>query len=142
MGLRDYRGYEQVKPQREKSGVERKRSKELYLRKQARKKKIKDKKLKNSVLLVAMLLFITGAITISRDMKIYNAKSEINKLKADSKLIMEKNEDLKIKLLKNSSLEKIEKIAKEKLNMVKPESDDIMDFNNIKGAENNIVTGN
>lgn len=142
MGLRDYRGYEQVKPQREKSGVERKRSKELYLRKQARKKKIKDKKLTRSVLLVAILLFITGAFTIARDMKIYNAKSEINKLKADSKLIREKNEDLKIKLLKNSSLEKIEKIAKEKLNMIKPEGDDIMDFNNIKGAQNNIITGN
>lgn len=131
MGLRDYRGYDQVKPQRREQGKEEKqRSKKLYLERQARNRHRNEKKLRSSVLLVSALIFITGAFTISRDIKIYKSKNAITKLQSDSKIIKEKNEDLKIKLLKNSSLEKIEKIAREKLKMIDPNGEDIMDFNN------------
>lgn len=131
MGLRDYRGYDQVKPQRREQGKEEKqRSKKLYLERQARKKRRNDKKIRSSVLLVSALIFIAGAFTISRDINIYKSKNAITKLQSDAKIIKEKNEDLKIKLLQNSSLEKIEKIARERLKMIDPNGEDIMDFNN------------
>lgn len=131
MGLRDYRGYEQVKPQRqEPDRKNEKKSKKLYIQRQLRNKRKMDKKLRNSTLMVASLIFITGAIIVGRDVKIYKTQQSIDQTKKESKLVKEKNEDLKIKLLQNSSLEKIEKIAREKLKMINPNGEDIVDFKN------------
>ncbi|MGL5615563.1 MAG: hypothetical protein ACRDD2_04950 [Sarcina sp.] len=135
MGLRDYRGYENLQPQRREAEREfDPKEKRLYLKKIARLKKKKDQSFKNSVLMVAVLTCVLGGIIIKRDSNIYNMQSNIKKMESEAKLIGEQNEDLRIKLLQNSSLEKIEKIAREKLKMIDPQKEDIMDVKNPSDA--------
>lgn len=135
MGLRDYRDYENLRPQRREAEREfDPKEKKLYIKKRAMIKKRKDQSFKNSVLMVAALTCVLGGIIIKRDSNIYNMQSNIKKMESEAKLIGEQNEDLRIKLLQNSSLEKIEKIAREKLKMIDPQKEDIMDVKNPSDA--------
>jgi cell division protein FtsL len=76
------------------------------------------------MLTVAVIIIGLGFITISGDNKIYGMQNKVSKLNAEIKQTQEENEAIKVKLLKFSSLNNIEKNAESKLAMFVPKKEE------------------
>ncbi len=113
-----------LQPKRKK--IDRSKRREEYRKKQFKLKQEKDKKIRSLSVLTAGLIAVFGMIILITDCQIYKKQQEITKIKNDIRIMKENNEDLRIKLLEHSSLENIEKVAKEKLGMVFPEKEDML----------------
>ncbi len=104
--------------------------KQIQRRKKLQNKNIllrnKRKNDRKYVLSIAIVIFSLGFITISGDSKVYNMQKQVTDLNSQIKQTEEANEALKVKLLKYSSLNNIEKNASNKLSMVVPKKDETM----------------
>ena len=117
----DYNGSSALKPQRKEQTIP---SKETYDKKkkkieQQRRKKQKDKK-------IVLLILVVGGITISRDVKVYKTQQQLDSLNKEINSVITENEALKVQILKASSLDKIEDIAKNKLKMILPTKENMI----------------
>ena len=124
----DYNGSSALKPQRKEQTIP---SKETYDKKkkkieQQRRKKQKDKKIRKSVYQIVLLILVVGGITISRDVKVYKTQQQLDSLNKEINSVITENEALKVQILKASSLEKIEDIAKNKLKMILPTKENMI----------------
>ncbi|WP_297634157.1 cell division protein FtsL [uncultured Clostridium sp.] len=110
-----------VQPKRKIERKEKKRSIEDYRKKKIYRERLKrERNLKRvlGVVQTAVLVFALGSITIMKESKIYALKGNIKSLNSEMKLLSEENEAMKVDLLKNSSLKKIEENAKSKAKMI------------------------
>ena len=124
----DYNGSSALKPQRKEQTIT---SKETYDKKkkkieQQRRKKQKDKKIRKSVYQIVLLILVVGGITISRDVKVYKTQQQLDSLNKEINSVITENEALKVQILKASSLDKIEDIAKNKLKMILPTKENMI----------------
>lgn len=74
------------------------------------------------------VMIMMAVVILVRFNSIYAAQAQISTLNTDVKNLSESNEDLSIKISESVSLEKLEKIAKEKLGMVYPSKDDAINI--------------
>lgn len=74
------------------------------------------------------VMIMMAVVILVRFNSIYAAQAQISTLNTDVKNLSESNEDLSIKISESVSLEKLEKIAKEKLGMVYPSKDDTINI--------------
>ena len=133
----DYNGSSALKPQRKEQTIP---SKENYDKKkkkieQQRRKKQKDKKIKKSVYQIVLLILVVGGITISRDVKVYKTQQQLDSLNKEINSVITENEALKVQILKASSLDKIEDIAKNKLKMILPTKENMIKLGESQAAE-------
>ena len=127
-----------------------KKYKQIQRRKKLQSKNIllrnKRKSDRKYVLTVAMVIFSLGFITISGDSKVYNMQKQVTDLNTQIKQTEEANAALKVEMLKNSSLNKIEQNASSKLSMAVPKKDETMkiDFsqNYFKDLKSNVSDNN
>lgn len=127
-----------------------KKYKQIQRRKKLQSKNIllrnKRKSDRKYVLTVAMVIFSLGFITISGDSKVYNMQKQVTDLNTQIKQTEESNEALKVKLLKYSSLNNIEKNASNKLSMVIPKKDETtkidLSQNYFKDLKSNVSDNN
>jgi len=124
----DYNGSSALKPQRKEQTIP---STETYDKKkkkieQQRRKKQKDKKIRKSVYQIVLLILVVGGITISRDVKVYKTQQQLDSLNKEINSVITENEALKVQILKASSLDKIEDIAKNKLKMILPTKENMI----------------
>ena len=100
------------------------------------KAKIKKKKhkgligflIKNNVMLMIGLIFILGFTVISRDGKVYELQEELSSINKNISNVISENDALGVKLLKAVSLDDISSIAKDRLNMVFPSKENIINL--------------
>lgn len=90
-----------------------KRSKKLREKRQFEQKK----EIRKSLLQIAALIFVVGVAIISRDCRVYDMQKDISKLDTEIADVKDKNEALKVELLKVSSLSSIQENAEKKLGM-------------------------
>ena len=125
-----------------------------------RRKKLQSKKnlLRNNrkndrkyVLTIAVVILSLGFITISSDSKVYNMQKAVTDLNTQIKQTEEANEALKVKLIKFSALNNIEKNAGTKLSMIVPHKEETIKidfsqnyFKDLKStvSENNVKETN
>lgn len=127
-----------------------KKYKQIQRRKKLQNKNIllrnKRKSDRKYVLTVAMVIFSLGFITISGDSKVYTMQKQVTDLNNEIKQTEEANEALRVEMLKNSSLNNIEKNASNKLSMAIPKKDETMkiDFsqNYFKDLKSNVTDNN
>lgn len=70
-----------------------------------------------AALQITVLLFIVGFIIIARDNQVYSMQDNLTNIKSDIKNTNEKNESLKVDLLKAGSLSKVKAEAETNLGM-------------------------
>lgn len=70
-----------------------------------------------AALQITVLLFIVGFIIIARDNQVYSMQDNLTNIKSDIKTANEKNESLKVDLLKAGSLSKVKTEAETNLGM-------------------------
>ena len=117
-----------LEPKRKKSQYERKKIEEKYLiRQKERAKRSNIRKIKR-VLTYTIGAIILGFITLMRFSGIYKLQSEIQGINNEIRILSENNEDLNIKISEGLSLEKIEKIAIDKLDMIYPGREDVVNI--------------
>jgi cell division protein FtsL len=75
------------------------------------------------ILTVAVVIFSLGFITISGDNKVYSMENQVRNIDTQISQTQEENEALKVKILKFSSLNNIEKNAEGKLSMFIPKKE-------------------
>lgn len=114
--------------QPKKKEKDRRKSREEYRKKQFKIQTKKGKSIRGTSMLFAGLFFICGFVILARDSKIYKQQENITAIKSELKILAAENEDMNIKLLENTSLEKIEQIAREKLGMLTPSADDVINI--------------
>ncbi|MGL4108179.1 cell division protein FtsL [Clostridium sp. LP20] len=122
MVVKDYdyiKGNTAAKPQRRSNESDRRKYEELKRSKKDRNKRLREdqNKKRKGILQIALLIFILGVTTISRDAKVYTMQKEVKKINADIKTVNDENEALRVELLKVASLENIRTNAEEKLGM-------------------------
>lgn len=88
-------------------------------------KKLKDIKKKKSILINILLVFVMGVIIIARSSMIYNYQHTTSKVKAEIEILVKENDAYKVELIKFRNISFIEKMATEKLHMVKPRISEI-----------------
>lgn len=115
--------------QPKKKEKDRRKSREEYRKNQLKIQVRKEKKVRGTSMLFATLFFVCGFVILARDNKIYQKQENISVMKNELKILAAENEDMNIKLLENTSLEKIESIAKDKLSMVTPNAQDVVNIN-------------
>lgn len=76
--------------------------------------------------------FIIGVILICRYSTVYKLQKNLLDVKYQIHNLNMENESLKVQLIKASDMEKVEEIAKTKLNMVTPDKNNIMYVENTK----------
>lgn len=123
----DYNGSSALKPQRKEQTVPSRKTYDKKKKKieQQRRKKQKDKRVRKSVLQIVLLILVVGGITISRDIKVYKTQQQLDSINKQINSVITENEALKVQILKASSLDKIEDVAKNKLKMILPTKDDM-----------------
>lgn len=72
------------------------------------------------------LIFIVGVTLIFRYATIYNVQKNLSNIKNETISLNKENENLKVELVKATNLASIEKIATEKLNMVRAEKTQVV----------------
>ena len=80
---------------------------------------------KKLVLLYACFLILLGAFVvlyINQNLAIMDLNSEVDQLQQELEVVQEKQQDLRLELTRETSLAKIERIARDELNMVQPEN--------------------
>lgn len=96
-------------------------------RKKNRENKIKKRiKYKFNVILNTSIIFIIGITLIYRYSVIYDMQKKINIINTEISTINKQNENLKIQLIKVSSIQEIEKVALEKLHMISPDKNHVI----------------
>ncbi|ELC8441756.1 cell division protein FtsL [Clostridium perfringens] len=133
----DYNGSSALKPQRKEQTVPSRKTYDKKKKKieQQRRKKQKDKRVRKSVLQVVLLILVVGGVTISRDIKVYKTQQQLDSINKQINSVITENEALKVQILKASSLDKIEDIAKNKLKMILPTKDDMAKLGGGQTAE-------
>ncbi|MGL5416904.1 MAG: septum formation initiator family protein [Clostridium sp.] len=110
-----------VKPERKVKRNEKELNYEKYLKaklkREALRKKEKAKK-GLAIIQVAMVTLGLGLITIYRNAEIYSMQKGMGEVKKEINILNSENEAIKVELLKNSSLKRIEENAKKKVNMI------------------------
>lgn len=76
-----------------------------------------------------LLISISVLLYISQILKMNNTNYEINQLEDKLEAVREEQEMLEIKLASETSLARVEKIAKNKLNMVEVENKEVLAYN-------------
>ncbi|MDZ5252808.1 cell division protein FtsL [Clostridium sp. LIBA-8841] len=124
----DYNGSSALKPQRKEQTVPSRKTYDKKKKKieQQRRKKQKDKRVRKSVLQIVLLILVVGGVTISRDIKVYKTQQQLDSMNKQINSVITENEALKVQILKASSLDKIEDVAKNKLKMILPTKDDMV----------------
>ncbi|MGG5462487.1 septum formation initiator family protein [Clostridium sp. B9] len=124
----DYNGSSALKPQRKEQTVPSRKTYDKKKKKieQQRRKKQRDKKLRKSVLQIVSLILLVGGLTIARDVKVYKTQQQLDAMNKKINTVITENEALKVDILKASSLDKIEEIAKGKLKMKLPTKEDMI----------------
>lgn len=103
-------------------------------RKNSNRKKAKKRKglirflIKNNMVIIIGLIFVLGFTVISRDGKVYEMQNELSKINKDISGVISENEALEVKILKAISLEDIASIAKNRLSMIFPTKEDIINL--------------
>ncbi|MGL5634976.1 MAG: hypothetical protein ACRDDL_07945 [Sarcina sp.] len=131
MGLEKYNYDIQRKtlePKRKESEHERRKSREKYIKQQRRQVDIAKKMQAKRIVFYVVILFSMASVILLKFNSIHMLQREIESIKQESRTISEHNEDLNIKISESISLEKIEKVAKEKLNMVYPTREDAVNI--------------
>ncbi len=82
------------------------------------------------LILLVMILGIIAVVYIGQTVKITQLNYKANNLEDELSQLQEKRQQLKVKTASESSLSNIEKIAKNKLNMVEPDNSQIIVLNN------------
>ena len=117
-----------LEPKRKKSQYERKKLEEKYLMRQKEKAKRASIRRVKRVLTYTVGIIILGFITLIRFSGIYELQSEIEELNGEIRVLSEDNEDLNIKISEGLSLEKIEKVAVDQLDMIYPSKEDVVNI--------------
>lgn len=112
------------------------REKSYIDKKQGGKRTNKNKKkkgliyflIKNNMLIIISLIFVLGFTIISRDGKVYQMQNQLSKINRDISSTISDNEALEVKILKSISLDDIASIAKNRLSMIFPTKDDILNL--------------
>lgn len=126
----DYiRGNTVLAPERKRRDVQKpdKKYKQIQRRKLNNKAIIEKKQRKNDrkyLLTIAGTIVILGFMTISRDGEVYNMEKNLSSVNTQISQMEEENEALKVKILKFSSLDNVEKNAENKLFMFDPSKKD------------------
>lgn len=100
-------------------------------------KRQRDMKKKKSVLTNILLGFIIGMIIIARYCMIFNYQDKAANVKAEIAVLSKENDSYGVELIKFNNISYIEKIATQKLHMVKPM---ISDIQYVNLSKNNLVT--
>lgn len=111
-------------PNYEPEGPSRKQEHERLIKLEVKRlNKQMDKRVNNKVKTLSSiaLIFIIGVIIIFRYTSIYNVQKNLSNIKNETISINKENENLKVELVKASNLINVEKIATEKLHMVRAE---------------------
>ncbi|MFW5979818.1 MAG: cell division protein FtsL [Bacillota bacterium] len=82
------------------------------------------------LILLVMILGIIAVVYIGQTVKITQLNYKAKNLEDELSQLQEKRQQLKVKTASESSLSNIEKIAKNKLNMVEPDNSQIIVLNN------------
>lgn len=117
-----------LEPKRKESEHERKKSREKYIKHQRRQDDMAKKMQARRIVFYIVVLFFMASMILLKFNSIHMLQRDIEGIKQQSRTISENNEDLNIKISESISLEKIEKIAKEKLNMVYPTREDAINI--------------
>lgn len=117
-----------LEPKRRESGHERKKLEEKYLRRQKERAQRANVNRAKRITTYTIGVLVLGVIILMRFNTIYGLQSEIKNINSEIKVLSENNEDLNIKISEGLSLEKIEKIALDKLDMFYPSKEDVVDI--------------
>ncbi|MGL4873643.1 MAG: hypothetical protein ACRC30_03215 [Clostridium sp.] len=110
-----------VKPERKIREKEKDLNYEKYLKAKLRRELLKKKEKTRrglAIIQVAVVTLALGLIIIHRSAGIYSAQKNVGEIKKEIGILNGENEAIKVELLKNSSLKRIEENAKKKVNMV------------------------
>ncbi|MGL4655317.1 MAG: hypothetical protein ACRCWM_05450 [Sarcina sp.] len=117
-----------LEPKRKQSQHERKKLEERYLRRQKERAQRANINMVKRATTYTVGVVILGIIVLMRFNTIYGLQSDIKDMNSEIKTLSENNEDLNIKISEGLSLEKIEKIATEELDMIYPSKEDVVDI--------------
>lgn len=117
-----------LEPKRRELEHERKKSEEKYLRRQKEKAQKANNMMMRRVMTCTVGVAVLGVIILMRYNTIFSLQSDIKDINGEIKILSENNEDLNIKISEGLSLEKIEKIAADKLGMVYPSKEDVVNI--------------
>lgn len=93
----------------------RKVKKDRYLREKARKNQIKK-----NMSQIVLGVFLSGCVVIYGDNKVYSAQRQVKDLKNQIASLKSDNENMKVQILKVSSIDQIKDISENKLKMISP----------------------
>lgn len=93
------------------------------LKRRAKSKKLKQKRLKGKIKIIRniALTFIVGVILVGRYCIIYNIQQQLNSVSNNINELSKNNENLKVDLVKYNNIQYIEDSATNKLHMVPPD---------------------
>ncbi|MGL4761558.1 MAG: hypothetical protein ACRC6T_02375 [Sarcina sp.] len=117
-----------LEPKRKQSQHERRKSEEKYIRQQQERTKRANVRMVKRVTSCTIGILVLGVITLLRYNVIFGLQSDIKDINGQMKVLSENNEDLNIKISEGLSLEKIEKIATDKLDMIYPNKEDVVNM--------------
>jgi cell division protein FtsL len=108
-----------------------KKREELEKLEKARKQNVEKKRNKRieykfNVIRNIGIIFIIGITLIYRYSVIYNMQKNINMINDEISTVNKQNEDLRIQLIKVSSIQEVEKVATEKLHMISPDKNHVI----------------
>lgn len=109
---------------REQKNRRRKLNEERYIQRHLKREVQRKRRVILGTSLLVVGCIAMSAFVLGRFRSIYSVQAQITQLNGEIKVMSEKNEDLTIKISEGASLEKIEKIALEKLGMIYPRRDD------------------
>lgn len=97
--------------------------KERELRRKAKNKRLKQKKIKDKIKVLRniILSFIIGITLVGRYCVIYNMQRELNSISTNINELNKENENIRVDLLKYNNIQYIENIAVNKLHMIYPD---------------------
>lgn len=114
-----------VNPRR-KEDLKRKQQKNKKYKKKAKQRSFLARVLRNDMTHIASVILVLGFVVIGRDAKVFKMQKQLSEVNTGIKALNSSNEALTVEILKANSLEKIETIARENLDMVHPTKDDMV----------------
>lgn len=101
---------------------------EIYERNRIRKINRQNKNFMKRTVFFVSMIFVLAVLTLVRFNSIYSTQGQISNLKNEIKTVAESNEALNIQISEGVSLEKLEKIASERLDMIYPNRNDAINI--------------
>lgn len=86
--------------------------------------KLKTKQLKKNMSQIIVAVFVTGMIVMVGDSRVYSAQRQIKDMKKAISSLHSSNEDMKVQIIKISSIDQIKDLSENKLKMVSPTIED------------------